>query len=145
MKHDTKSGAENQSDVKSLPNEVWCILFSYLDKKSLRNATATCNHWFELIRNNSKFSGQICLPNDGLLELKRKINYSQWIWTRWPVLQTLEFRKRFVGEKFKEIYFENERFTPAHGTNEEVVKYLSQSISFRDSHRLDKIVCCFVV
>ena len=59
------------------------------------------------------------------------------------MLQTLEFRKLFVGEKFKEIYFENERFTPAHGTNEEVVKYLSQSISFRDSHRLDKIVCCF--
>ena len=136
------SCAENQFDVKSLPNEVWCILFSYLGKKSLRNSTATCKHWFELIRNDSNLSGQVCLPNDGLLELKRKINDSQWIWTRWPVLQTIEFRKLFVCEKFKEIYFENERFTPAHGTNKEIVKYLSQSNSFRDSLRLDKIVCC---
>ena len=136
------SCAENQFDVKSLPNEVLCTLFSYLDKKSLRNSTATCKHWFELIRNDSNLSGQVCLPNDGLLEFKRKINDSQWIWKRWPVLQTIEFRKLFVGEKFKEIYFEDESFTPAYGTNKEIVKYLSQSNSFRDSLRLDKIVCC---
>ena len=81
-KDEVTSYAENQFDVKSLPNEVWCILFSYLGKKSLRNSTATCKHWFELIRNDSNLSGQVCLPNDGLLELKRKINDSQWIWTR---------------------------------------------------------------
>ena len=98
---DLESCTEIQFDVKSLPNEVWCILFSFLDKKSLRNSTATCTHWFELIRNNSKFSGQICLPNDGLKELKRKIDDSQWIWTRWPVLQTLEFGKCFLGKKLE--------------------------------------------
>ena len=86
QKLELESFAENPFDVKSLPNEVWCICFSYLDKKSLQNSTATCTHWFELIRNNSKFSGQICLPNDGLKELKRKIDDAQWIWTRWPVL-----------------------------------------------------------
>ena len=91
---------------------------------------------------DSNLSSPVCLPNDGLLELKRKINDSQWIWTRWPVLQTIEFRKLFVGEKFKKIYFEDVRFTPALGTNKEIVKYLSQSNSFRDSLRLDKIVCC---
>ena len=101
---------EIQFDVKSLPNEVWCILFSFMDKKSLRNSTATCTHWFELIRNNSKFSGQICLPNDGLKELKRKIDDSQWIWTRWPVLQTLEFGKCFLGEKHRDFY-KSERYT----------------------------------
>ena len=74
------SCSENQFDVKSLPNEVLCTLFSYLDKKSLRNSTATCKHWFELIRNDSNLSGQVCLPNDGLLEFKRKIDNSQWIW-----------------------------------------------------------------
>ena len=141
-KDEMTSCVASQFGVKSLPNEVLCILFSYLDKKSLRNSTATCKHWFELIRNDSNLSGQVCLPNDGLLELKRKINDSQWIWTRWPVLQTIEFRKLFVGEKFKKIYFEDVRFTPALGTNKEIVKYLSQSNIFRDSLRLDKIVCC---
>ena len=133
---------ENPFDVKSLPNEVWCICFSYLDKKSLRNSTATCTHWFELIRNNSKFSGQICLPNDHLLELKRKIDDSQWIWTRWPVLQTLEFGKCFLNEKFRDFY-ESERYTPAHGKKmlQKAAKYLSQTVNFKDCPGLDKIVC----
>ena len=134
QKLELESCTENPFDVKSLPNEVWCISFSYLDKKSLRNSTATCTHWFELIRNNSKFSGQICLPNDHLLELKRKINDSQWIWTRWPVLQTLEFGKCFLNEKFRDFYG-NERYTPAHGKImlKKAANYLSQSISFKDS------------
>ena len=89
--------------MKSLPNEVWCILFSYLDKKSLRNSTATCKDWFELIRNDLNLSGQICLPNDGLLDLKRKIKDSQWIWTRWPALQTIGFGKCLVGEIFTHL------------------------------------------
>ena len=133
---------EIQFDVKSLPNEVWCILFSFLDKKSLRNSTATCTHWFELIRNNSKFSGHICLPNDYLLTLKRKIDDSQWIWTRWPVLQTLEFGKCFLGEKFRDFY-KDEKYTPAKGKImlKKAGNYLSQSISFKDSPRLDKIIC----
>jgi len=137
-----ESGTENPFDVKILPNEVWCIIFSYLDKKSLQNSTATCTHWFGLIRNNSKFSGQICLPNDGLKELKRKIDDSQWIWTRWPVLQTLEFGKCFLGEKFRDFYL-SERYTPAHGTKmlQKAANYLSQSINFIDSPRLDKIIC----
>jgi hypothetical protein len=137
-----ESCTEIQFDVKILPNEVWCILFSFMDKKSLRNSTATCTHWFELIRNNSKFSGHICLPNDHLLELKRKINDSQWIWTRWPVLQTLEFGKCFLNEKFRDFY-ESERYKPAHGKImlKKAANYLSQSISFKDSPRLDKIIC----
>ena len=137
-----ESCTEIQFDVKSLPNEVWCIVFSFMDKKSLRNSTATCTHWFELIRNNSKFSGQICLPNDNLLELKRKINDSQWIWTRWPVLQTLEFGKCFLGEKFRDFYL-NERYTPAHGTKmlQKAANHLSQTINFKDSPGLDKIIC----
>ena len=129
-------------DVKSLPNEVWCIIFSYLDKKSLRNLTATCTYWFELIRNNSKFSGHICLPNDHLLELKRKIDDSQWIWTRWPVLQTLEFGRCFLREEFRGFY-SNESYTPAIGTKvlQKVANCLSQSVNFKDSPGLDKIIC----
>ena len=137
-----ESFTENPFDVKSLPNEVWCFIFSYLDKKSLRNSTATCTHWFELIRNNSKFSGQICLPNDNLLELKRKIDEAQWIWTRWPVLQTLEFGKWFLNEKFR-YFYGDERYTPAHGTKmlQKAAKYLSQTVSFKDCPGLDQIVC----
>jgi len=142
QKLELESCTENPFDVKSLPNEVWCISFSYLDKKSLRNSTATCTHWFELILNNSKFSGQICLPNDHLLELKRKIDDSQWIWTRWPVLQTLEFGKCFLGEKFRDFYGD-ERYTPAHGTKmlQKASKYISQTVSFKDCPGLDKIIC----
>ena len=137
-----ESCTEIQFDVKSLPNEVWCILFSFLDKKSLRNSTATCTHWFELIRNNSKFSGHICLPNDHLRTLKRKIDDSRWIWTRWPVLETLEFGKCFMGEKFRDFY-KDEKYTPAKGKImlKKAGNYLSQSISFKDSPRLDKIIC----
>ena len=130
----------NPLNVKILPNEVWCIIFSYLDKKAVQNATESCKHWFELIRNEPNLSGHICLADDGLLELTRKIDDSQWIWTRWPVLKTLELGKRFIGEIFRECV-KSKRFTPAIGTNNEVTKYLSKSTSFRTCPTLEKIVC----
>ena len=130
----------NPLNVKILPNEVWCIIFSYLDKKAVQNATESCKHWFELIRNEPNLSGHICLADDGLLELTRKIDDSQWIWTRWPVLKTLELGKRFIGEIFRECV-KSKRFTPAIGTNNEVTKYLSKSTSLRNCTALEKVVC----
>jgi len=41
----------------NLPNEVWCEIFSYLDKKSLKKVTSTCKSWFGIIRGNEKFTG----------------------------------------------------------------------------------------
>ena len=138
------SCTQNTFNVKILPNEVWCIIFSYLPQTAVQNATESCKHWFEVIRNDPNLSGHIILANDGLLEFTRKINTMQWIWTRWPVVKTLEFRKRFIGEKFKECLESVEcieMFKPAFGTNNEITKYLSMSTSLRKGPTLKKNIC----
>lgn len=73
-----------------VPNEIWCMIFSYLDEKSVKNATLTCKFWFELIRSSPYFSSHIILQNFGLEELEEKIKNSDWLWNRWPALKTLE-------------------------------------------------------
>ena len=78
-------------DMHILPKEVWCIIFSFLDEKSIRLASATCKLWFELIRSDLKISSHIYLVNDGLNEFQKKLERSNWMWERWPVLKTLEF------------------------------------------------------
>jgi len=136
----------NPLNVKILPNEVWCIIFSYSDQKSVQNATEICKHWFELIQNDPNLSGHIILANDGLLEFTKKINTMQWIWTRWPVVKTLEFRKRFIGEKFKECLESVEcieMFKPAFRTNNEITKYLSKSTRFGECPTLKKLFVGF--
>ena len=47
-----------------------------------------------------------------------------------------------MGEKYRHFY-EDEKYTPAHGKImlKKAANYLSQSISFKDSPRLDKIIC----
>ena len=77
-------------DVGILPREILCIIFSYLDKKSAQNASEMCKLWFELIRNDSNLSSYVFLKCDGLKELRTKIEKSEWIWNRWPVLKVLE-------------------------------------------------------
>ena len=78
-------------DMKILPNEVLCIIFSCLDEKSIRSASKACKLWFELIRSDLKLSSHVCLVNGGLHEFKLKLENSEWIWKRWPVLKSLEF------------------------------------------------------
>ena len=44
----------------SLPDEMWAMIFTYLDKVSLhKSATLVNKHWFDLIRNDQKLSGKI--------------------------------------------------------------------------------------
>merc|ERR1712156_1165395 len=74
----------------NIPNEVWCTVFSYLDRKSLKCATLTCKLWFELIRSDVKLSGHIVLNNFGLDYLQTKIENLRWKWERWPALKTIE-------------------------------------------------------
>ena len=98
-KLESSSAAENiENETKDaqelneiVPREVWCIIFSYLDAKSIRSSTATCKLWFELIRRDLKISSHICLVNDGLEEFRKKLEKSEWMWERWPALKTLEF------------------------------------------------------
>ena len=88
IKNDIKDAPELNRIV---PREVWCIIFSYLDAKSIRSSTATCKLWFELIRRDLKISSHICLVNHGLEEFRKKLQKSEWMWERWPALKTLEF------------------------------------------------------
>ena len=84
------SDAVSLIKIEILPREILCIIFSYLDKKSLRNATASCKFWFDLIRSDSKLSGYICLEKFGVELLFQKISIGEWNWARWPVLKTLK-------------------------------------------------------
>ena len=85
------SGAVNSFKMEVLPREILCIIFSYLDKKSVRNATATCALWFQLIRSSRNLTGYICLEKIGPEQLFEKTLIGEWDWTRWPVLKTLKF------------------------------------------------------
>ena len=68
--------------LPNLPQEVWCIIFSYLPKESRKNATITCKLWFEIIRGDSRFSGNITIP---WIELQN----SSFDWDNWPSLKTI--------------------------------------------------------
>ena len=85
------SNAVNLIKMEVLPREILCIIFSYLDKKSVRNATATCALWFQLIRSDTNLSGYISLEKIGPEQLFEKILIGEWDSARWPVLKTLEF------------------------------------------------------
>ena len=76
--------------LDNIPNEIWLTIFSYLDKKSLGSASATCKFWLELIRLDPRLSSHIILQNIDLKNLQTKIENSEFIWERWPVLKTLE-------------------------------------------------------
>ena len=76
--------------LDNIPNEIWLTIFSYLDKKSLRSASATCKFWLELIRLDPRLSSYIILQHIDLENLQTKIENSEFIWERWPVLKTLE-------------------------------------------------------
>ena len=77
--------------VEILPREILCIIFSYLDKKSVQSATATCKLWFELIRNDSNLSSHVCFKAIKLQEFDKRIQDLEISMARWPVLKTIKF------------------------------------------------------
>ena len=72
----------NLISVEILPKEILCIIFSYLDKKYVKNVTATCKLWFELIRNDLNFSS--CIRVKAFQDLELSV-------ARWPALKTIKF------------------------------------------------------
>ena len=74
----------------NLPNEIWCMIFSYLPLAPKKNATATCKLWFMLIRGDLKLSGYIVIS---WLNMEEAIETLQWNWSNWPALKTLELNK----------------------------------------------------
>jgi len=85
-KRDFKSAATNSIGIGNLPREVLCVIFLYLDKKSLRNSTATCNLWFELIRGNSNLSSHV-----KLYKFDERIQDLKLTGARWPAMKTVQF------------------------------------------------------
>ena len=81
--------------MEKLPSEILCIIFSFLDKKSRKSATATCQLWFDTIR-NSNLSNHICFKDfdstDSIKKLKQRIENLEWDWKRWPALKTFELQ-----------------------------------------------------
>ena len=68
----------------NLPKEIWCIIFLSLPKESQKNATRTCKLWFEIIRGDSRFSGNIAIP-----WIEIELQNFRFDWDNWPSLKTL--------------------------------------------------------
>ena len=49
--------------MENLPSEILSLIFSYMDKISLKSVTATCKLWFVVIRKDSKSSNHIYHKN----------------------------------------------------------------------------------
>ena len=114
------------TNVGILPREILCIILSYLDKKSVKSAGESCKLWLELIRNDSNLSSHVYLKCDGLKELQTKIEKSEWIWNRWPVLKVLELGPLSIKiDEPKSIQEASD---------------LVKSINFKDSSTLEKVI-----
>ena len=73
-----------------LPVEIWCQIFPYMDEASIRNASAACRLFFEIVRCSEKNSGHVILKQIDLSQIVIKIKSEEWTWQRWPCLKTLE-------------------------------------------------------
>ena len=73
----------------SLPNEIWCMIFSYLPLAPKKKATATCKLWSKLIRDDSKLSGHILIS---WYNMETALETLQWNWNNWPALQTSDLK-----------------------------------------------------
>ena len=74
----------------NLPNEIWCMIFSYLPFEPKKNATATCKLWSRLIREDPNLSGHILVS---WYNMGSALETLQWNWSNWPALKTLELNK----------------------------------------------------
>jgi hypothetical protein len=80
--------------MENLPSEVWSIIFSFLDKKSRKSSTSTCQLWFDVIR-NSNLTNHIRYKGGregGVEELQQRIENLEWDWKRWPALKIFEIQ-----------------------------------------------------
>ena len=116
----------NQTDVAILPREILCVIFSYLDGKSRLRASETCKLWFELIRNSSNLSSHVVLKDGGLKGLLTRIERSEWIWKRWPVLKMLDLGCLSFDEEYSKSIQQSSD--------------LVKSINFKDSSTLQKVI-----
>ena len=67
-----------------------CLIFTYLDERSLRNISASCCRFFDLVRSYEKLSGRIIFKSISVLK-NPECTSSSMKWEHWPALKTVEF------------------------------------------------------
>jgi hypothetical protein len=121
-----KGSLKNFGDI--LPREILCIIFSNLDKKSVKSATATCKLWFELIRNDSNLSSYICLKVIKPQQFDQRIQDLETAVAKWPVLKSI----RFCGPyPYPFVHF---------SVVEKIVKHLIKLVDSKKCPNLEKII-----
>ena len=90
----------------NLPSEVWCEIFSYLDKKFLKKVSSTCKLWFGIMRGNERFSGHIKMKFTNLEDMSTKITDSEWLRERWPAIKVLKVSlgSQFMVAQHKKLF-----------------------------------------
>ena len=95
----------------NLPNEIWCMIFSYLPLEPKKNVTATCKLWFRLIREDKNLSEYILIS---WYNMEKAIDKLQWNWNNWPTLKTLELKSHpltVVGDSRETIQYAIEKIS----------------------------------
>ena len=138
-------GAGSSIKIEILPREILCIIFSHLDKKAVRNATASCKLWFQLIRSDTNLSGYISLEKVGLAQLSQKILVGEWKWEQWPVLKTIKLGGLCAATS--ENWFHNRPnpnvFPQSILYSKEITPYLKKLVCFKGCPTLEKVVISF--
>ena len=140
--------------IEILPREILFIIFSYLDKTSVRNATASCKLWFQLIRSDQNLSGYISLEKIGLVQLSQKILVGEWKWAQWPVLKTIKLGGFSAATSENDFPYYNlfhnkpkPNIWPStilqNTYSKEITPYLSKLVCFKGCPTLEKVVISF--
>ena len=117
----------------NLPTEIWCNIFWYLDKTSKKNSTATCQFWYEVIRNDRKLSGYIALD----LEKWPDLDINSILGGKWPALEILEFKYLLHQQN---PGYEKERQVQSGPTSIPKMKKMLKGINFKQCPKLEKII-----
>ena len=97
-----------EDNVVEVPQEIWILIFKYLDFKTLQcKAILVCKKWFELIRSNSTLSGEFTLNTQVASEIESLLSH----WKKLKVIRSPILVKKCeklidLGDR---LYFEVEQ------------------------------------
>ena len=104
--------AKREKCVPILPDEIWTMIFGYLDTVTIHTKVSiVCKYFFDLVRNNSKLAGELKispkyvenvfkLNKAGLSLLSYDLNSNmEEMLKRWPKIETVKFTGISAFEK----------------------------------------------